>query len=612
LIFVKAEGGCSAQRRERSSSATEMVAAAIDLYQGTPAIFMSTHAGAPERGAAQMSMRGAMPARAGEELTAFADAMMLLASAAIAIAGLIVFFASADLGMALHGLLFAIAAVLAIPFILQVSFHDDAPLEVASRYMDGPIRVATAAALVWGIAGFVVGDLIAWQLAFPQLNFDLPWTSFGRMRPLHTSAVIFAFGGNVLLATSFYVVQRTCHTRLAGRWAPWFVVLGYQLFLAVAGSGYLLGITQGKEYAEPEWYADLWLTIVWVVYLLVFLGTLMKRKEPHIYVANWFYLAFIVTIAMLHLVNNAAIPVSLTSPKSYIVYSGVQDAMTQWWYGHNAVGFFLTAGFLGIMYYFIPKRAERPVYSYRLSIVHFWTLIFLYIWAGPHHLHYTALPDWAQTLGMTFSVMLWMPSWGGMINGLMTLSGAWDKLRTDPVIRLLVVSVAFYGMSTFEGPVMSIKSVNSLSHYTDWTIGHVHSGALGWVAMVSFGAIYCLVPWLWNRRGLYSMRLVEWHFWTASLGILLYITAMWVSGITQGLMWRAYDRLGFLQYSFVETVEAMHPYYVIRAVGGLLFIFGALIMTYNIWCTMRGYELTDADDQPTIAAPPGLRPLAAE
>jgi cytochrome c oxidase cbb3-type subunit 1 len=382
---------------------------------------------------------------------------MLLGAVAIGLAGLLVLLLSRDSGMAFHGLLFLTAAAAAGMLVLQISFHDDSPLEVDGPYMDGPIKVATIAALIWGIAGFVAGDFIAWQLAFPQLNFDLPWISFGRMRPLHTSAVIFAFGGNVLLATSFYVVQRTCHTRLAGRWSPWFVVVGYQLFIAVAATGYLLGITQGKEYAEPEWYADLWLTIVWVVYLLVFVCTLIKRKEPHIYVANWFFLAFIVTIAMLHLVNNAALPVSLTSPKSYIVYSGVQDAMTQWWYGHNAVGFFLTAGFLGIMYYFIPKRVERPVYSYRLSIVHFWTLIFLYIWAGPHHLHYTALPDWAQ---LTFSIMLWMPSWGGMINGLMTLSGAWDKLRTDPVIRLLVVSVAFYGMSTFEGPVMSIKSIH--------------------------------------------------------------------------------------------------------------------------------------------------------
>jgi cytochrome c oxidase cbb3-type subunit 1 len=548
-----------------------------------------------------------------EDRAAFADVMATIGAAAVAVMGLALVIGSHDSGMAFHGLLFLLAGAASAIYILTRAFDTEAQMaEQRGDYLDGPIKVAILASVIWGIAGFLVGDVIAWQLAIPQLNLDLPWTSFGRLRPLHTSAVIFAFGGNVLIATSFYVVQRTCHARMPGRWSPWFVVWGYQLFIAIAGTGYLLGITQGKEYAEPEWYADLWLTIVWVVYLLLFLGTIARRKEPHIYVANWFYLAFIVTIAMLHLVNNFTIPVSWANPKSYIVYSGVQDAMTQWWYGHNAVGFFLTAGFLGIMYYFIPKRVERPVYSYRLSIVHFWTLIFLYIWAGPHHLHYTALPDWAQTLGMTFSIMLWMPSWGGMINGLMTLSGAWDKLRTDPVVRLLVVSVAFYGMSTFEGPVMSIKAVNSLSHYTDWTIGHVHSGALGWVAMVSFGATYCLVPWLWNRRGLYSIRLVEWHFWIATIGILLYITAMWVSGITQGLMWRAYDKLGFLQYSFIETVEAMKPYYVIRAVGGLLFVIGALIMAYNIWRTVRGDELVDAADQPRIAAAPALRVAAAE
>jgi cytochrome c oxidase cbb3-type subunit I len=548
------------------------------------------------------------------EREAFSDAMAVLAAVAVAAIGVSLSLGSSDAAMSFHGLLFASAGALGVMGILWAlnANRPSASSEADGDYFDGPIKVATIAAVFWGIAGFVVGDVIAWQLAVPALNLDLPWTSFGRLRPLHTSAVIFAFGGNVLLATSFYVVQRTSHARLAGRWSPWFVVWGYQLFIAVAGTGYVLGVTQGKEYAEPEWYADLWLTIVWVVYLLVFLGTLAKRKEPHIYVANWFYLAFIVTVAMLHLVNNATIPVSLTGAKSYIVYSGVQDAMTQWWYGHNAVGFFLTAGFLGIMYYFIPKRVERPVYSYRLSIVHFWTLIFLYIWAGPHHLHYTALPDWAQTLGVTFSIMLWMPSWGGMINGLMTLAGAWDKLRTDPVVRLLVVSVAFYGMSTFEGPLMSIKSVNSLSHYTDWTIGHVHSGALGWVAMVSFGAIYCLVPWLWNRRGLYSLKLVEWHFWISTIGILLYITAMWVSGITQGLMWRAYDRLGFLQYSFIETVEAMKPYYVIRAIGGLLFVAGSFIMAYNVWRTIRGDAATDLAEQPRIAAAPAVRLQPAE
>ncbi|HML08358.1 MAG TPA: cytochrome-c oxidase, cbb3-type subunit I, partial [Xanthobacteraceae bacterium] len=410
-------------------------------------------------------------------------------------------------------------------------------------------------------------------------------------RPLHTSAAIFAFGGNALLGTSFHVVQRTCRTPLwGGRATAWFIFWGYQLFIVMAALGYLEGVTKGREYAEPEWFNDLWLTIIWVTYLAVFLGTVLKREEPHIYVANWFYLAFIITIAVLHVVNNLTVPVSVFGAKSYSVFSGVQDALIQWWYGHNAVGFFLTAGFLGMMYYFIPKQADRPIYSYRLSVEHFWSLIFLYIWAGPHHLHYTALPDWAQTLGMVFSVMLWMPSWGGMINGIMTLSGAWDKLRTDPVLRMMVLSVAFYGMATFEGPVMSVKEVNSLSHYTDWTIGHVHSGALGWVGFVSFGAIYCLVPWLWNRP-LYSLRLVGWHFWIATIGIVVYVTSMWVAGILQGLMWRAYTNLGFLEYSFIETVEAMHPFYVIRAIGGLLFLAGALIMAFNVWRTIYPREL---------------------
>lgn len=484
-----------------------------------------------------------------------------------------------------------LAGIIAI-FNLGSRINDEkhTPSPSGVYYNNTIVKYGVIASAFWGIAGFVVGDVLAWQLAFPALNFDMPWTNFGRLRPLHTSAVIFAFGGNVLLATSFYVVQRTSKARLAGEIAPWFVFWGYQLFIVLAATGYLLGITQSKEYAEPEWYVDIWLTIVWVTYLLVFLGTLWKRKEPHIYVANWFYLAFIVTVAMLHLVNNATIPISLVEPKSYTVFAGVQDALTQWWYAHNAVGFFLTAGFLAIMYYFVPKRAERPVYSYRLSIIHFWSLIFLYIWAGPHHLHYTALPEWAQTLGMTFSIMLWMPSWGGMINGLMTLSGAWDKLRTDPVLKMLVVSVAFYGMSTFEGPLMSIKAVNGLSHYTDWTIGHVHSGALGWVAYVSFGALYCLTPWLWKRKGLYSLKLVNWHFWISTVGILLYICAMWVSGIMQGLMWRAYTDLGFLEYSFVETVAAMQPYFIIRAIGGLLFIVGSIIMCYNLWRTILGHH----------------------
>jgi len=458
------------------------------------------------------------------------------------------------------------------------------------RYADDVIRAGVFASLFWGVVGMLVGVVIACQLAWPDL-FYFPgagWLNFGRLRPVHTSGVVFAFGGNVLLATSFYVVQRTCRARLFGGVASWFVFWGYQLFIVLAASGYVMGITQGKEYAEPEWYTDLWLTLVWVVYLLVFLGTIWKRKEPHIYVANWFYLAFIVTIAVLHITNNLAVPISPFSSKSYDIFAGVQDALTQWWYGHNAVGFFLTAAFLAIMYYFIPKRAERPIYSYRLSIVHFWALIFIYIWAGPHHLHYTALPQWAQTLGMTFSIMLWMPSWGGMINGLMTLSGAWDKLRTDPVLRMLVAAVAFYGMATFEGPVMSIREVNALSHYTDWTIGHVHSGALGWVGFISFGAIYCMVPWLWKKSRMYSNALIEWHFWISTIGILLYITSMWVSGIMEGLMWREYTPQGFLAHTFVETVAAKHVEYVVRMAGGLMYLSGVLLMIYNVWRTIRG------------------------
>ena len=495
-----------------------------------------------------------------------------------------------ETGTSIHGVMFVIFCIVFAFWLISRDGDTGRPVNPNGEvpYNDEIVRWGMVLSIFWGLAGFLVGLVIALQLAFPVLNFDLPWTNFGRLRPLHTSAVIFAFGGNVLICTSFYCVQRTCRARLAGNWAPWFVLWGYQMFIVLAATGYLLGITQSKEYAEPEWYVDLWLTIVWVVYLLVFLGTLWKRREPHIYVANWFYLAFIVTIALLHVINNLAMPVAPFSGKSYSLFAGVQDALTQWWYGHNAVGFFLTAGFLGIMYYYMPKQAERPVYSYRLSIVHFWSLIFLYIWAGPHHLHYTALPDWAQTLGMTFSIMLWMPSWGGMINGLMTLSGAWDKLRTDPVLRMMTISVAFYGMSTFEGPLMSIKAVNSLSHYTDWTIGHVHSGALGWVGMVSFGAIYFLAPRMFARERLYSLKLVSLHFWLATGGIVLYAAAMWVSGILQGLMWRAYDSLGFLEYSFAETVEAMHPFYIIRAIGGGMFVLGAVVMAYNVYRTARG------------------------
>ena len=519
---------------------------------------------------------------------------------------------AADRLMGVHALLFfsAIALWLIGIGLWAGKLGDRDPFD-ETRYEDTLVKFGVAASMFWGIAGLLVGVIIACQLTWPNIFYldQLGWTNFGRLRPLHTSAVIFAFGGNVLLATSFHVVQRTTRARLFGGMWPWFVFWGYQLFIVIAATGYLMGITQSKEYAEPEWYADLWLTIVWVAYLIIFLGTLWKRKEPHIYVANWFYLSFIVTIAMLHIVNNLSLPVSLGSSKSYQLFSGVQDALTQWWYGHNAVGFFLTTGFLAIMYYFIPKRVDRPVYSYRLSIVHFWSLIFIYIWAGPHHLHYTTLPQWAQTLGMTFSIMLWMPSWGGMINGVMTLSGAWDKLRTDPVVRMMVVSLAFYGMSTFEGPLMSVRAVNSLSHYTEWGIGHVHSGALGWVGFISFGALYCLTQWLWKRKSLYSMALVEWHFWLATIGIVFYIVSMWFAGIMEGLMWRAYNDFGFLEYSFVETVEAKHISYIIRMVGGLLYLSGAGIMCYNLIRTARG----DARiNQPADAKPVSQPPAAAE
>jgi cytochrome c oxidase cbb3-type subunit 1 len=475
-----------------------------------------------------------------------------------------------------------------------------------SGYEDDVIKAGVIATMFWGAVGMLVGVVIACQLSWPQIFYfpEAGWFNFGRLRPLHTSAVIFAFGGNALICTSFWVVQRTCRARLFGGVLPWFVFWGYQLFIVLAATGYVAGITQSREYAEPEWYVDIWLTVVWVAYLLVFLGTLWKRKEPHIYVANWFYLAFIVTIAILHVVNNLAVPVGMLSHSSYSLFAGVQDALVQWWYGHNAVGFFLTAGFLGMMYYFVPKRAERPVYSYRLSIVHFWSLIFIYIWAGPHHLHYTALPQWTQTLGMTFSIMLWMPSWGGMINGLMTLSGAWDKLRTDAVIRMMVVSLAFYGMATFEGPLMAIREVNGLSHYTDWTIGHVHSGALGWVGFITFGAVYCMVPWLWKKERLYSDKLVEWHFWIATTGILFYICAMWVSGVMEGLMWRAYTPQGFLAYSFIETVSAKHIENVIRALGGLLYLSGTLLMIYNLIRTVRmpGAAPVSVASAPVLAA----------
>ncbi|QTN36294.1 cytochrome-c oxidase, cbb3-type subunit I [Cognatishimia activa] len=520
--------------------------------------------------------------------------MMVFRLVALALVVLVAAYAAdqgRDLAFRIHGLIILLVA--GMLFLWELRRSDaPAPVHAQGDYKDDVVRAGVIATAFWGMAGLAVGVLIAFQLAFPALNFDwgAPFTNFGRLRPLHTSAVIFAFGGNALLAASFYIVQRTSRVRLFGGNLVWFVFWGYQLFIVLAATGYLLGATQSKEYAEPEWYVDIWLTIVWVCYLIVFLGTILRRKERHIYVANWFFLAFIITIAMLHVVNNLAVPVSIWGSKSVQLFSGVQDAMTQWWYGHNAVGFFLTAGFLGMMYYFVPKQANRPVYSYKLSIVHFWALIFLYIWAGPHHLHYTALPDWASTLGMVFSVVLWMPSWAGMMNGLMTLNGAWDKIRTDPIIRFLVASLAFYGMATFEGPMMSIRAVNSLSHYTDWTVGHVHSGALGWNGMIIFAMVYFLTPRLWNRGSMYSNAAMNWHFWLAMIGIVLYAASMWVSGIMEGLMWREVDDQGFLVNSFADTVSAKFPMYVVRGLGGVLYLGGAALMCWNMWMTIRGYE----------------------
>lgn len=448
--------------------------------------------------------------------------------------------------------------------------------------------------VVWGIIGMLVGVIIAAQLFFPDLTYGIEYLTFGRLRPLHTNAVIFAFGGSALMGTSLYVVQRTCQTRLLSDALAGFVFWGWQLVIVLAAISLPMGFTGGKEYAELEWPIDILITIVWVAYAILFFGTIMKRKTSHIYVANWFYGAFILTVAILHLVNSAAIPVTLT--KSYSAYGGAIDAMVQWWYGHNAVGFFLTAGFLGMMYYFIPKQAERPVYSYRLSIVHFWALIATYMWAGPHHLHYTALPDWTQTLGMIFSLILLAPSWGGMINGIMTLSGAWHKLRTDPILKFLVVSLSFYGMSTFEGPMMAIKTVNALSHYTDWTVGHVHSGALGWVAFVTIGAMYYLIPKLYGRKEMISVPLINLHFWVSTIGVVLYIAAMWIAGVMQGLMWRAVNEDGTLTYSFVESVQLTYPFYAIRLVGGILFLFGMLLMAYNTYKTLQAGPDKAADD----------------
>ena len=469
----------------------------------------------------------------------------------------------------------------------------------SATYNDGVIRQFSIMAVVWGVVGMLVGCVIAAQLVWPELNLGLPWTSFGRLRPLHTNAVIFAFGGCTLFATSYYVVQRTCQTSLfCGKLAS-FTFCGWQAVILAAAISLPLGFSQSKEYAELEWPIDILIAIVWVSYAVVFFGTIAKRKVKHIYVANWFFGAFILTVALLHIVNSAAIPAGYM--KSYSAYAGVQDAMVQWWYGHNAVGFFLTAGFLGIMYYFVPKQANRPVYSYSLSIVHFWALIFTYMWAGPHHLHYTALPDWTQSLGMAFSLILLAPSWGGMINGMMTMSGAWHKLRSDPILRFMIVSLSFYGMSTFEGPMMAIKTVNSLSHYTDWTVGHVHSGALGWVGLVSMGALYYMVPRLFGQKQMHSMKAIELHFWLATVGIVLYIASLWISGVMEGLMWRAINTDGTLTYTFVESVKAKHPYYIIRLLGGLLYLSGMVIMLWNVIKTATSGKPAIASIPPVVA-----------
>ncbi len=477
--------------------------------------------------------------------------------------------------------------------------HDAA--SVPPVYHDKVVRQLSIMSVVWGVVGMLVGVIIAAQLAWPELNFGVSFLSYGRLRPLHTNAVIFAFGGCALMATSFWVVQRTCQVKLFAPKLASFVFWGWQAIIVAAAITLPMGFTRGKEYAELEWPISIAITVVWVAYAVVFFGTIAVRRVRHIYVANWFYGAFIIAVALLHVVNAMSMPASWM--KSYSMYAGVQDAMVQWWYGHNAVGFFLTAGFLGMMYYFVPKQANRPVYSYRLSIVHFWALIFTYMWAGPHHLHFTALPDWTQSVGMLFSLILLAPSWGGMINGMMTLSGAWDKLRTDPILRFLIVALSFYGIATFEGPLMSIKTVNALSHYTDWTIGHVHAGALGWVGLITMGSLYYLVPRLFGQVRMYSIRLIEVHFWISTIGIVLYIAAMWVAGVMQGLMWREVNPDGTLAYTFVESVKASYPFYVVRLLGGVLYLAGILVMAYNVYKTARQQPQPVAVTTPAALSP---------
>ena len=524
--------------------------------------------------------------------------------AALTICGLVMAVADPHGPLFVHGFLVMLCSLSLLYVILPALFAPEPSEDRLNSYFDDPSKAGIVLAMIWAAFGMFMGAWVAWLMVYPEMTFDAAWSSFGRMRPAHTTGVIFGFGGNALIATSFHVMQRTSRARLPDQLSPWFVLLGYNLFCLLAVSGYFMGVTQSKEYAEPEWYADIWLVIVWVTYLVLYLRTLARRNEPHIYVANCYYLAFIVVVAILHIVNNLAVPVSFGGAKSYSLFAGVQDAMTQWWYGHNAVAFFLTAGFLGMMYYYLPKRAGRPIYSYRMSIIGFWGITFFYIWVGSHHLHYTALPQWVQTLGMTFSIMLLVPSWIASANALMTLNGAWDKVRTDATLRFMMMAAVFYGLVTFEGSFMAIRAVNSLSHYTDWTVGHVHVGVLGWVSLIVFGSFYALVPWLWKRERMYSAKLVEAHFWLAIAGTLIYVFAMWNSGIIQGLMWRTYTDSGVLAYSFVDTLVAMRPYYIARAIGGSLFLLGALVGCYNIWMTIKrpAAEVAPSGDEPLPAS----------
>jgi cytochrome c oxidase cbb3-type subunit 1 len=531
----------------------------------------------------------------------------ILISLGVLLAGIVMAVSGGPDPLGIHGVMIALYAGALLLVLFSAAHGSEPAQDILPSYYDDPIKVGIVLAMAWAVFGMFMGVWVAAQLAWPDLAFDAAWSSFGRLRPTHTTGVIFGFGGNALIATSFHVVQRTSRARLAGQLSPWFVIFGYNLFCLLAVSGYFLGVTQSKEYAEAEWYADLWLVVVWVTYFVLFIRTIARRKEPHIYVANWYFMAFIVVVAILHIVNNLAIPISLARAKSYTIWSGVQDAMVQWWYGHNAVAFLLTAGFLGMLYYYLPVRAQRPIFSYRLSILSFWGITFFYMWAGSHHLHYTALPHWVQNLGMTFSVMLLVPSWASAGNALLTLNGAWDRVRTDATLRFMMAAAVFYGLSTFEGSFLAIRPVNALSHYTDWTVGHVHAGALGWVALITFGAIYTLVPSLWKRERMYSAGLIEVHFWLAIAGTLIYVFAMWNSGILQGLMWRTYNEQGSLAYSFLDSLVAMYPYYIARALGGLLFLIGTLVGCYNIWMTVRTLPQAARSEADIPVAPVAIR-----